>query len=224
MDEYLSDNVKFKSNACVKSQNVKVKTERNVEVNLGIVKTEKTVAKLVQSDATSTVISSWANEKEILIEKIKELKSENQVITQKFNDKLTELSALKMSNQMLENRLKEKEKTSASNVCELQMQLSKSKETIESNKKNIASLKRENQLLLLQANQLKSSMVDNSSEPKGNEDEFYEVDKILADKLVSERHYLVRWKGFGQSHDSWEPESNFKCPSIIKEYKQSKKK
>lgn len=47
---------------------------------------------------------------------------------------------------------------------------------------------------------------------------------ILDDKLVSERHYLVQWKGFDQSHDSWERESNLSCPTILKKYKQSKKK
>lgn len=168
MDEYLSNKVKFSSNACVKPQDVVVKTEHNVKINLRIVKIEKTVANPVQNGTTSTVTSPWAKEKQVLIEKIQKLKSENQVITQKFNEKLTELTEMKNSNQMLEDRLKEKEKVFSSNIHELQMQLSKSKETIESNKKNVTSLKRENHLLVLQANQLKSSLVD-ATEPKKNE-------------------------------------------------------
>ena len=42
-------------------------------------------------------------------------------------------------------------------------------------------------------------------------EEFWEVDKIL-DSRISGRwkklQFLVRWKGYSEGHESWEPEGN----------------
>ena len=41
------------------------------------------------------------------------------------------------------------------------------------------------------------------------EEESYKVENILNSKLVRGKvHYLVKWEGYSDKHNSWEPESN----------------
>lgn len=112
----------------------------------------------------SSFSKSWAKEKQILIDKVVSLKSENQIITQNLNENHTELSTLKKSKQMLEKRLKDKEKEFSLKIGEMQLQLSKSTKTVEINQKNITNLKRENQLLVSQTKQLKSMLAEQRDE------------------------------------------------------------
>lgn len=52
------------------------------------------------------------------------------------------------------------------------------------------------------------------------EGETLEVEKIL-DKIKYDDgrvFYLLRWKGFDQSEDTWEPPSNLDCPDLISEF------
>lgn len=211
--------------------NLVVKTERDVEKQLGIIKTENSNESHNASrdyvGVTAGSAQSWAEEKQMLIDKIVSLKSENQHITQNFNEKHTELSTLKKSKELLEERMKDKEKEFSLKVGALQLELSKSLEKVESNQKSITNFKRENQLLMSQTKQLKSSLAEGRAEmEEAHEDDMFEVENILDDKLVTstERSYLIRWNGFDSSHDSWERESNLSCPSILKKYKISKNK
>lgn len=56
-----------------------------------------------------------------------------------------------------------------------------------------------------------------------SEDGEYEVEAILDHRdLKNGRQYLIRWKGFGSSEDSWEKEENLACPKILNKYKRSK--
>jgi hypothetical protein len=55
----------------------------------------------------------------------------------------------------------------------------------------------------------------------------YEVEQILAHAVCGKRKekplykYLVKWEGYGQEHNSWEPESNLvgTCESLLSPYK-----
>lgn len=51
----------------------------------------------------------------------------------------------------------------------------------------------------------------------------YYVEKILDDIKKGKIHYfLIRWKGYGPEHDTWEKKSNLMCPDILKKYLLSK--
>lgn len=58
------------------------------------------------------------------------------------------------------------------------------------------------------------------------EDKYYEVESIIAHENRGRRtnrqlHFLIRWKKSDPSHDSWVPESDLKCPEILKQYKKT---
>jgi hypothetical protein len=46
----------------------------------------------------------------------------------------------------------------------------------------------------------------------------YEVDSILGYKLINDKpHYLIHWKGYQHSEDTWEPEEHL-TPVSVQEY------
>lgn len=55
-------------------------------------------------------------------------------------------------------------------------------------------------------------------------DEDYEVEVIVDHKTEkNKKFYLVKWKGWAASHNTWEPESSLSCPAIVKKYLESSK-
>jgi Chromo (CHRromatin Organisation MOdifier) domain len=57
---------------------------------------------------------------------------------------------------------------------------------------------------------------------KGAEE--YEVEAILGDKIIrKKRHYLIKWKGYVDAHNSWEPDDQVHVDDLIKEYNNKKK-
>ncbi|XP_056642274.1 chromobox protein homolog 5-like isoform X1 [Diorhabda sublineata] len=57
------------------------------------------------------------------------------------------------------------------------------------------------------------------------DDSQYEVEKIIEEKIIRGiRHYLIRWKGYEEESDTWEPEDTLNCPDIIADFKENKKK
>lgn len=56
------------------------------------------------------------------------------------------------------------------------------------------------------------------------EDEDYEVEVIVDHKTEKgKKFYLVKWKGWADSNNTWEPESSLSCPAIVKKYLESSK-
>lgn len=49
---------------------------------------------------------------------------------------------------------------------------------------------------------------------------FYEVEKIKGSKTIKkQKYYLVKWKGYSEKENTWEPQRNFSTnPKIIEEY------
>lgn len=51
------------------------------------------------------------------------------------------------------------------------------------------------------------------------------MEAVLDEKTVKGlRHYLIRWKGYTEESDTWEPESTLDCKELIKAYKAKKNK
>ena len=67
-------------------------------------------------------------------------------------------------------------------------------------------------------------IVPTNSPPEVNKDGFdeFEVENILDHKFDKNHRsqFLIRWKGYDEAHDTWEPESNLKNASkLLKDYK-----
>lgn len=55
-------------------------------------------------------------------------------------------------------------------------------------------------------------------EPK--EDNEYDVHAIVGHKKEKwKQMYLIQWKGYDSSENTWESEKNLKCPQLLKKYK-----
>ncbi|KAJ1992261.1 hypothetical protein GGI25_005181 [Coemansia spiralis] len=66
-------------------------------------------------------------------------------------------------------------------------------------------------------------MKTSTKPPKPEEEESYEVEKIVDDRWADGVHYyLLKWKGYDASENTWEPEGNLQCPSIVARYRASK--
>ena len=49
--------------------------------------------------------------------------------------------------------------------------------------------------------------------------QFYEIEKLLDDKVEKcKRFFLVKWKGYPESDNSWIPETHFSTPDIVTTY------
>ena len=63
-----------------------------------------------------------------------------------------------------------------------------------------------------------SASADNSDVSLGNSD-VLEVEKIMAKKFCDGKPlYLLRWKGYDSSEDTWEPPENLGCPELLDEF------
>lgn len=75
-------------------------------------------------------------------------------------------------------------------------------------------------------NHLKEQKDKDGDDSGVSDEEEYEVETIIGDKKRGKTTlYLVKWNGFGESENSWEPESNLaNCPHKIKAYKEEKER
>jgi hypothetical protein len=56
-----------------------------------------------------------------------------------------------------------------------------------------------------------------------DDQEEYEVEEVLDTRLYGrwkKRQYLIKWKGYADAHNSWEPTENVNAPELVKEFHQ----
>lgn len=67
-------------------------------------------------------------------------------------------------------------------------------------------------------------IVEDVPEPMAQEEEDLEVESILDTRRVSGKvQYLLKWKGFSEEHNSWEPEENLACPDLIEAFESKRR-
>lgn len=221
---------KNKSNGYVKSNKILVKTEHDVEKSLGI-KRETSSESTSSSIAANQMpnVQSWNEEKQTLIDKIVQLKSENHDYMLKLKQSEDKVEAMTSDNKELRLKISQCTDSHLKTINCLRSELFSANANIAKSKADkdncVSELMRERDLSQAKLKQLENTIAHNQHDYISEEsDNVHEVERILNDKLVEKRAYLVLWKGYDSSHNSWVLESDLHCPTILKEYKQSQRK
>lgn len=68
--------------------------------------------------------------------------------------------------------------------------------------------------------ELESQLISDTKPSKRRKKDEYEVQTLLKNKRTNgQMRYLIHWKHFDSSHDSWEQEANLNCQTLLDRYK-----
>lgn len=169
-----------------------------------------------------TSLATFNLEKEKLIQELADSKEENQNLffeVQRQQKKITSLE--------------EKVSNLNTQLSQISVERNEEKEQLQTNlanqEKRIEELIRERNSMQAKYKQLMSCTKSNHHSQKSNESnkeeekDEYEVETILKhENRKGNRRFLIRWKNYSPSYDTWEKESNLNCPEILTKYLQSK--
>lgn len=204
-----------------------MKTERTA-----VVKTEQEIdaapfeANVIQYNKTTSQFETFKKEKENIVKDLIVIKGENQKLTLQLQQKQREFDNLKRLTQMSTQTLKDNIQGLTNELKNVKLQLEAEKLKQAESTKTIADLIREKNLLSAQlidmqtAKDQRQSELQESSPNNTHDDETqYEVENIRGHRIYRrQRQFLISWKGYSPSHDSWEKENHLNCPTLLKAY------
>lgn len=222
----------------------KIKHEINDSVNEERLTAELSSARKKYSDAyfqlqkEKEIVNCLNLEKCALVEQIKDMNKKMTTIELEKKNILDQLAYVRAKLSSLEKDKK--------NFCEaieggrqkytvLITENSKLLEKFKDIGVKLDSVKKENNILKARTKQLQFGVhqnIDYNRERKeynekkheSSDEDVFEVQEILQHKMMKKkRHFLVRWKGYDSSDDSWVPETRLNCQKILKSYLKFKK-
>lgn len=226
------------------TEDVDMITENDIEKSLGIKREpmdsgyEASQLKQNQPKLKKDQVAQSQQEKQSLIDTIVSLKAENQKNMLCLKQTQNEITLLKVEKTKREQELMGQIKSTTVELNEFKLKFMNisdefSQEKLK-NEKAILELKREKKILQARLEQYDSGMRNSGNlfsdekykeSDSDNDENVFEVEKLVGDKLVNGvKYYRVKWKNYNSTYNTWETENNLTCPLILKKYNQQKYK